>query len=322
MTIAEFVIFVGTMLFGLVAFLYYVSHVLEKGTNKAGKDLLRQNFRSFASFAFTTRIRPAFVFFVAAADHYFGPKLFSVRAFGKSALLTVFWMAMVLTVFVFLFPSYQYTLKVIMMDDIIFRSAASLILATIVIDFLSACLTRGLISWSLPRGRFVIAGIVGLDLIASIALFYLFFNVARLLVGASFLTPSQALSNWTTNLSGVPAELATTNTVIVEDLPDGTSRFLSPETGAETGLSTELVYAFPEVVSFISSLLTSAWMWLYAVAYLILTFAVKTDTLKGRLVSYLDFDTNPFFAMSTMILVIAIVIAVVSTLFFALLQIW
>ncbi|RBB38206.1 hypothetical protein DPV79_19220 [Burkholderia reimsis] len=60
---------------------------------------------------------------------------------------------------------------------------------------------------------------------------------------------------------------------------------------------TEVVYAFPEGLFFLSSLLTTVWIWLHLGSALLLKGAIKVDALKNRLVSLSNIGGKPFMSV-------------------------
>lgn len=67
-----------------------------------------------------------------------------------------------------------------------------------------------------------------------------------------------------------------------------------------------MVYAFPEGVFFISSLLTSVWLWLYIVAYGVAYLAVRVDRLKPLVLGYFNIQEKPLTVLSVLASIIII----------------
>ncbi len=69
------------------------------------------------------------------------------------------------------------------------------------------------------------------------------------------------------------------------------------------GLNTEVAYAFPEGITFYSSLLTSIWLWLHTVSYACFKASLSFDKTKNRLLS-INIDNKPFKSLATITLII------------------
>lgn len=314
MTLFAFVKLMGTSLFAIAAFAYYVAHIGEKGASGASKSRLGQK---LCSVQLTPGTRAAFAHFLFAVDRFFGKSLFSWRALSRSVLLSLAWVVLILGVCVAIFPNYRSWLAGSPMLPIVLKSAAWLLLASMLIDYLSICVTRALIRWSLTRGKVVVLGVAVADIVISATLFYLLFTVAKYWAtpGRSFATPVESLSLWS-DLSGLPLQLQTLNNLtsdMVRRLPDGSIAFIG-------GLDTEIVYAFPEGILFFSSLLTSVWMWLYVTAYWTVVSTVRIDRVKSAVLPHLNTEREPFFAIAYAIFGVALLASVAATLLFAIWQ--
>lgn len=315
MTVIDFAKMMGTSLFAVAAFSYYVAHIAEKGASETSKRRLTSKFKSLR---LTPGARSAFSHFLFAADRYFGNSIFSWKALRRSVVLSLSWVLLILALCLYMYPNYRSWLGDRLMGHLILKSALWLLFASLLIDFLSVCVTRALVRWSLPRSKFVILGIAVADIAISIVLFYLLFNSAKLIVTpGSFPTPAASLSVWT-NLQGLPVLLQTLNDLtsdMLRRLPDGTIKIVG-------GLNTEIVYAFPEGIVFFSSLLTSVWMWLYVTAYWVMITAVKIDRVKAFIEPHLNIEREPFFAIAYAIFVVAALASGIATALFSILRWW
>ena len=315
MTVIEFAKMIGTALFGIAAFSYYVAHIAQKGASESSK---RQLATKFKSMRLTHGARAAFSHFLFAADRFFGNAIFSWKSLRRSVVLSLSWILLILALCLYMYPNYRSWLGGRLMGHLILKSAFWLLFASLLIDFLSVCVTRSLIRWSLPRSKFAILGVALADIAISAVLFYVLFNSAKLLVTlGSFPTPAESLSVWT-NLQGLPVLLQTLNDLtsdMLRRLPDGTIEIVG-------GLNTEIVYAFPEGIVFFSSLLTSVWMWLYVTAYWVVVTTVRIDRVKTFFESHINMEHEPFFAIAYTIFVLALLASGIATAIFFILRWW
>lgn len=315
MTVIEFAKMMGASLFGIAAFSYYVAHIAEKGASESSKRRLANKFKSMR---LTPGARSAFSHFLFSADRYFGNAIFSWKALRRSVVLSLSWVLLILALCLYMYPNYRSWLGDRLMGRLILKSSLWLLFASLVIDFLSVCVTRVLVRWSLTRSKFAILGIAIADIAISAVIFYVLFNSAKLVVApGGFSSPTESLSVWA-NLKGLPILLQTLNDLtsdMLRRLPDGTVEIVG-------GLNTEIVYAFPEGIVFFSSLLTSVWMWLYVTAYWVVVAAVRIDLVKTFLEPHLNTEREPFFAIAYAIFVVALLVSGVATALFSILRWW
>ncbi len=315
MTVIEFAKTIGTALFGIAAFSYYVAHIAQKGASESSKRRLATKFKSMQ---LTPDARAAFSHFLFAADRFFGNAIFSWKSLRRSIVLSLSWVLLILALCLYMYPNYRSWLGDRLMGKLILKSTLWLLFASLLIDFLSVCITRSLIRWSLPRSKFAILGVALADIAISAVLFYVMFNSAKLIVApGSFSTPFESLAVWT-NLQGLPILLQTLNDLtsdMLRRLPDGTIEIVG-------GLNTEIVYAFPEGIVFFSSLLTSVWMWLYVTAYWSVVTAVRIDRVKTFLGSQINMEHEPFFAIAYAIFFVALLASGIATALFSILRWW
>jgi len=289
MTILEFAAPIVGGIVGFAAFSYYVAHIADKGASKAAKDRVAQ---SIASFQLTPRARSAFKSFLFAADSYFGKAIFSWKALYRSVLCSIVWIGLVISFGLAIDPTFRSTIKPD--PGSIVAAGIWLVLAALLIDYLSVCLTRGLIRWSLPRGRRLTLLVAVGDLVASSFLFYLLFGLAKLIVTQGRMSsPLTTISQWMNPYSTFTGACT---------MPDGGHELVQdcyiPLIGGSIGNETYATYALSEGTLFFSSLLTSVWMWCYVIGYWLLVSAVRVDALKKRVERYFDIDENPFYAIA------------------------
>ena len=209
------------------------------------------------------------------------------------------------------FPSYTNWLGSKVSWRLILESAAILLLASLLIDFPSTCVTRAIFRAVVGKGLRIFLFALALDLILSASLFYTLFTTAKFLLLPSIepIPPIEAFHVWL-NPKALPIGIQ-----LLEPL---TSDMLIPRGGGvfdiQGGLNTEIVYAFPEPVLFFSSLLTSIWLWLYLLASAFLYLTVRVDRLGVWSRRFLNIDRNidrnPVHAVATAIFIAALIICV------------
>lgn len=276
----------------VAAFAYYMAHMVDHGIS----DLAKQELISFAK---KRRLLPAsrsaFKFFLYASDRYFGKKLISWKALLKSVLLSGVWIVFVLALCIAFFPNYRSWLGQGPVRHLIVNSALPLVLAALFIDYVSICITRSIIKASMGKGAIAPFLAILLDLFVSILLFYLLFSLTKTVIqpGDTPLGPIASLQMWF-DPSTLPSQMqfldSLTRDMLVK-VGDG-------QYDIKGQFRAEVVYAFPESILFLSSLLTSVWLWLYCVGYMLLYAAVRIDMLSGWAKVRLNIDHSPANALA------------------------
>ncbi|THF63289.1 hypothetical protein [Pseudothauera rhizosphaerae] len=293
---------------GIAAFCYYMAHLAEKGSSELARQRLRE---LLLERKLLPAMRGAFVYFLRASDRYFGPKLFSWKALLRSIALSIFWIAGVLAACIAVYPNYSSWLGGNISRKLILQSAGVLLAASLVADYVSVCVTRAIARAVMAKGRLWLMSAVAVDLVASVLVFYFLFTSAKLVVhpanGALGLLDS--LRVWF-NPAGLPIGIEFLRPLSADMLvARGDGNF-----DIKGGLLTEIVYAFPESVLFLSSLLTSVWLWLYVLGYLILFAAVRLDRIGVSARRFLKTTEDP---INSLALAIVIASAVLFTIILA-----
>ncbi len=146
---------------------------------------------------------------------------------------------------------------------------------------------------------------VAIDLVASVLVFYFLFTAAKLLVhpGNGALGLLDSLRVWL-NPAGLPIGIELLQPLSADMLVSrGGGNF-----DIKGGLLTEIVYAFPEPVLFLSSLLTSVWLWLYVLGYLILFAAVRLDRIGVSARKFLKVAEDPINSLALAIVIASAVL--------------
>jgi hypothetical protein len=305
-----------TGLVGLAGFLYYLSHIFEHGASKTAIE----QFRAIVERGtIVPALRAAFKFFALSADQFFGPKLLSFRSVTMSTLLSTFWIGVVLATCLAVFPNYSSWLSSKASLNLIARSAALLFVTTIVADFISVCATRFIVRVVLGKGRSWLLPALIVDLVVSAGIFYVLFSSAKFLLFPSLPFPGifTSFETWL-NPAGLPIQM--------QFLQDLTSDMLVPDgSGAfkiSGNLLAEVVYAFPESVTFFSSLLTSLWLWLYVVTYLLLVAAVRLERRWSAAKRLLNLEHSPMYSLSLAVLTTYISLSALVLAIHAVIRAW
>lgn len=295
-------------LVGIAAFCYYMAHLAERGSSEVAKQRLRQ---ILLERKMLPAMRSAFVYFLRASDRYFGPKLISWKALFRSIALSIFWTTGVLAACIAFYPNYTSWLGGNISRKLILQSAGVLLAASLTADYVCVCVTRAITQAVVAKGRLWLISAVVVDLVVSVLVFYFLFTIAKLVVhpanGALGLLDS--LRVWL-DPAGLP--------IGIELLQPLSADMLLARGGGnfdiKGGLLTEIVYAFPEPVLFLSSLLTSVWLWLYLLGYLILFAAVRLDRIGVSARRFLKPAEDP---INSLALAIVIASAVLFTVILA-----
>jgi len=79
-------------------------------------------------------------------------------------------------------------------------------------------------------------------------------------------------------------------------------------------LETIVTYLFPEGVFFISSLMTSVWLWMYVLAYSAGWLMIRVNTIKKVVLPHLNIDKKPLTALTGIATAILMLCMIVSAL--------
>jgi hypothetical protein len=302
MTTSELLTILIPSLGGVTVFAYYLSHLVDHGSSKLGKEEIA---RIAKKRLILPASRSAFSFFLYASDHFFGKRLFSLRALSRSLALSGLWIFLVLAICWYSFPNYKSWLGDELSRNLILRNSLPLIFAGVAIDFLSLCLTRYIIRLSIGKKAAHPFFSLLVDFLLSVLLFYVGFSLAKIAVlpGSTALGPIDSLRIWLTP-SVLPSQFQLLQPLTADMLiPVKEGVF-----DIKGGLLTELVYAFPEAILFFSSMLSSVWLWLYVGGYILLYVAVRLDRVSQWYIARLDLDHGPGTALGLAIVVIYLIL--------------
>jgi hypothetical protein len=262
----------------------------------------------FRKLATTPSVSRAYVLASLSSEAVFGSRLLSVRAVVVSVLISIGW---ILTFLVISWLMYGHRLWIFdeTFPPFVIRRFWGFAVLGVLADYLATLVTRKLLLVSISGGTITKCFVVVGNALLVIVNFYLLFGVAKWsVVGSGFENIFYSVKDWIVNFSG----LDLLNRLIHDAtlVPDGPGQFR-----IENG-ETEVVYAFPEGLFFLSSLLTTAWVWLHLGGALLLKAAINVDALKNWLVALSNIDGKPFKSAAAILVVMTALLWCVSILIF------
>jgi hypothetical protein len=290
---------------GLAGFAYYVANIADEAMSKQAKhDLLQR----LSKISLTRLARHSFAGFLVAADRWYGPRLFSVRALVRSAVMSSCWILLVSLI------NYKQTWTVIELLDpalldvmsgaeraavdvsrldlrLMVGSVATVLPFILLIDYASTSLSRGLIRWSLGKGPRVILAMPVVDLVLSLIVFVAGYSLTLAAFGRLSIVDA---------LSRSPDWLLASRAVGV---------IFDVASGPDIGRLNLAVATLPDTTFLYSSLLTSIWLWLYVASYSMLYVAVRVDRLRNLLLRVLDFGEKPFHSIAFILIGVCCLVA-------------
>lgn len=262
----------------------------------------------FRKLATTPSVSRAYVLASLSSEAVFGSRLLSVRAVVVSVLISIGW---ILTFLVISWLMYGHRLWIFdeTFPPFVIRRFWGFAVLGVLADYLATLVTRKLLLVSISGGTITKCFVVVGNALLVIVNFYLLFGVAKWsVVGSGFENIFYSVKDWIVNFSG----LDLLNRLIHDAtlVPDGPGQFR-----IENG-ETEVVYAFPEGLFFLSSLLTTVWVWLHLGGALLLKAAINVDALKNWLVVLSNIDGKPFKSAAAILVVMTALLWCVSILIF------
>lgn len=258
------------------------------------KDKLQRIVDGVMRVSFRAGARKIFALWVHINNAIFGHRLVSWRAFGVSFLLTNIWALVFILVFSLKYSVFsEWMLNIVELSSLRWPALA-VYLSILIIEFLSICLTRKIYRVTLSRGNKFFLWALLIDLVGSISLYYLGLTLAKFIfLHHDALSPMASLMAWLDPNNPTALLQVTKDFDMSNFRPDGHGNFTT-----DIPLSTEVVYAFPEGVFFITSLLTSIWLWGYIAAYSLAYTCVRIDKLQPVLWSWFKIEEQPLLVLS------------------------
>jgi len=289
---------------GLAALAYYITHLAETGITGEAKSKLSNIVKNFKA---TPTIRHSFITFTLLSDHFFGDKLLSLRAVFLSSLLSILWMSLVTVVCLIMFPNYSSWIGDANLMTVIFRNAIPVLMAVLLIDYISLTVTRLLVRSLKVRTILGLLSILIFDFFVAVILFYIGLTTFKFYyINPDWLSFGDSVFYWM-KVNSMHTALQTLNDLTSDMLV----RNSDGSYDIKGGWNTEIAYAFPEGIAFYSSLLTSIWLWLHIISYSVLKVATQTDALKNKLMKFVNINEKPFSALALIILFLYIPISII-----------
>jgi hypothetical protein len=297
------------MTFGLIAatigFLIAAAALAE---DTVQPDIGKRFATEFRKLATTPSVSRAYVLASLSSEAVFGTRLLSVRAVFVSVLISIGW---ILTFLVISWLMYGHRLWIFdeTFPPFVIKRFWGFAVLGVLADYLATLITRKLLLASISGGTMTKCLVVVVNALLIIVNFYFLFGVAKWsVVGYGFGNIFDSIGNWVVNFSGLDLlnQLVHDATLV----PDGAGHFR-----IENG-ETEVVYAFPEGLFFLSSILTTVWIWLHLGGALLLKIAINVDALKNRLVSLSNIDGKPFKSVASILVVMITLMWILSILIF------
>lgn len=258
------------------------------------KDKLQRIADGVMRVSFRVGARKILAIWVNINNSLFGYKLLSWQALGVSVLLTNVWAVIFIGLSCINYPALREWLWNIMTLNSLRWPALVVYASILLIDFLSICLTRKIYRTTLSRGNKIFARALLVDLFASFLVYYAGLSAVKLaFLHQTSLSPIASLGIWLEPNNLTTILRALNDFDISSFKPNGHGGYTS-----EAPFSSEVVYAFPEGIFFVTSILTSIWLWGYIAAYSLAYVCVRIDKLQILLWRSLKIEEQPLLVLS------------------------
>lgn len=234
----------------------------------------------------------------------FGKKIVSTRSLTASLILTATWGSSLVLIYSFMYPKFrEWIFNIIELSSLRWVALGTLI-AILIIDFISICLTRKIYRKVLTKGRKSFLLAFAIDLSKSVVVFYIGITICKLLfVSGTISPPLTSVENWLT-----PNNL-TTSLEVLKDFDPSKGHYENKNTFIlDEPLQAQVSYAFPEGVFFMTSLLTSLWLWLYITAYWLAYLTLRIDKAKNLILNRFNIEEKPLAALTALATIVIVAI--------------
>lgn len=240
----------------------------------------------------------------------FGKRIFSLRSFFVSAILTSIWGACFTVNFAYSFPAFRQALYMMVNTPNLRKLAMLALLVVLIVDYLSISMTRKIYRTAVVKGKRSFLVVLLSDLMGSVVLYYVGMSVFRLIISRELILGlSDSVRIWTD-----PSQISM-GFQVLEDFDFSAGHQIDKNTFEfDQPLKTMVTYLFPEGVFFISSLMTSVWLWMYVMAYGAAWLMVRVNSIKKLLLPHLNIDKKPLTALTGIATAILMLGVIVSTL--------
>ena len=238
------------------------------------------------------------------SDSVYGPRLLSWRALFVSVGVSLTWLTVLAIAALCAYGKHAWLLNPVFAGAVVTQFWYFFGIG-LVIDFISACMTRALLLFAANKGSLAKALVLVLDLVSSAVLFYALYGLAKYAVygggSQSFSATdfARSLSNWFDSLYTL--QLISKFLHDATLIPNGMGSFqiLNGES--------EIVYAFPEGMIFCSSLLTTFWIAVHIAAYWFLQGASQISAAAQALLKESSLAAKPFLSISTIACILILI---------------
>lgn len=256
----------------------------------------------FAEMQVTPYFTKAYINSLYLPDLIYGVRVFSVRALLFSFLIAVFWFLIQCVFAIFLDGKNAWLFNSVFSPFVVKRFWY-LIFIGAVIDFISLCVTRWLLRYAVNRSSWIQLAILLLDAFLSVAIFFVLFSMAKHFIVGSLTGVSifsyESIKIWFSLPFNLHMINVLMNDAYIIPLNDGTFRL--------ENFNTEIVYAFPEGMIFISSLITSVWIWLIIITQKLYGVAFKINRFKGWMVKQSNIESKPILSVTLLVFILVFV---------------
>lgn len=237
---------------------------------------------------------------VLLTDIIYGKKIISLRSFFSSSIISSLWVIALLSYsYLSAFPNKQWIFSN-PVTPIIYKFIGFFIIG-IIIDYISSCSTRWLFNKYIGLNIKKQITITLLNSTLSVIIFVIFYTTIKELLitkSFSFITFYDNLISWISN----PMEINTLFKFITD------AYFIDRGNGSFDIINgnAEVIFAFPEGIMFLSSLLTSLWSWMFLLALLVNKVTNWFDRSKDFLLKQSSIDSKPIFTLGMIISILLI----------------
>ena len=231
---------------------------------------------------------------ILLTDIIYGKKIISVRSFVSSCIISSSWVLILLSYSYF---SKQWILST-PVTPIIYKFLWFFLIG-IVIDYVSSCITRWLFNRYINSSVSQQILVVILNTLLSITIFVFFYTTIKELIITqefSFDTFYNNLRTWISEPMEINILLKFITDAYLIDKGDGSFDIING--------NTEVFFAFPEGIMFLSSLLTSLWSWVFLVALLTNQLTYYLDKSKDFLLQQSNIESKPILTLGMIITIL------------------
>ncbi len=230
-------------------------------------------------------------------EHIFGRKIISLRSLAASATITLFWLAILVIFMIFLQGNRSWLFNKgflgLVSDKFIY-----FFIACLFIDYFSTCITRILFKIGLNKSINVKFFILFGSIATSMTMFYLLFSATKYYFTEGGFSDPTIISSWLNHPFELQTMLRLLNDAHFIPKEDGTVELIN--------FNTKVVYAFPEGMIFISSMLTPIWILITIMAQLLYKYAVGGDAIKRFFQKYAALKSKPILTLAVFIYIYSI----------------